>query len=107
MFRGDKDGTSLWWRASRAGHRDQSRGFGARAAPLIYIKAPPRLHPLLSSCDPHVAGRGRMPMATVALIETRRPAPHAAEWFADWFDSLARAEHSHAGRFAQGLESLG
>ena len=25
---------------------------------------------------------------------------------ADWFETLARAEKSHAGRFAQGLESL-
>ena len=26
---------------------------------------------------------------------------------ADWFETLARAERSHAGRFARGLESLG
>ena len=26
---------------------------------------------------------------------------------ADWFETLARAERSHAGRFAKGLESLG
>ncbi|HZU06753.1 MAG TPA: rubrerythrin family protein [Chloroflexota bacterium] len=26
---------------------------------------------------------------------------------ADWFETLARAEKSHAGRFAKGLESLG
>ncbi|MFZ4812865.1 MAG: rubrerythrin, partial [Ilumatobacteraceae bacterium] len=25
---------------------------------------------------------------------------------ADWFETLARAEKSHAGRFAQGLEAL-
>jgi rubrerythrin len=26
---------------------------------------------------------------------------------ADWFETLARAERSHAGRFAKGLETLG
>ena len=45
-------------------------------------------------------------LAAAIVDAVHAAAEHRFEEIAEWFETLARAEKSHAGRFQQGLESL-